>query len=264
MSRLCLLTGLAALGFASSLEAQATADEARLVFTVGAGYVGGGDLWSVSGQPIRVSSGFTDTLGLSRTLRPGLGVVFSGTYFPGTHLGFGGEVLLLGLGTEDGCTVEFTSGDPDTQEICTSIAATDRRATSVALSGSLVYRFMSKEAISPYARLNLGAVITQQSLIKVTGQHSTSQGPADVPIYIDDSPDRVHPYVGLGLGMTAAAGKGYQFRLEIRDNYVRLPIPAGPTIHEALQPETTTKGKHVFSLMIGFDIVLERKRGRRY
>ena len=120
---------------------------------------------------------------------------------------------------------------------------------------------MSKEAISPYARLNLGAVITQQSLIKVTGQHNTSQGPADVPIYIDDSPDRVHPYVGLGLGITAAAGKGYQLRLEIRDNYVRLPIPAGPTIHEALMPETTTKGKHVFSLMIGFDIVLERKRG---
>jgi hypothetical protein len=29
-------------------------------------------------------------------------------------------------------------------------------------------------------------------------------------------------------------------------------------------PETTTKGKHVFSLMIGFDIVLERKRGHRY
>jgi len=85
-----------------------------------------------------------------------------------------------------------------------------------------------------------------------------------VPIYIDDSPDRVHPYVGLGLGITAAAGKGYQFRLEIRDNYVRLPIPAGPTIHEALMPETTTKGKHVFSLMIGFDIVLERKRGHRY
>ena len=42
MPRLCLLTGLAALGFASSLEAQATSDEARLVFTVGAGYVGGG------------------------------------------------------------------------------------------------------------------------------------------------------------------------------------------------------------------------------
>ena len=171
MPRLCLLTGLAALGLASTLEAQATSDEARLVFTVGAGYVGGGDLWSISGQPIRVAGSFTDTLGLSRTLRSGLGVVFSGTYFPGSHVGFGGEVLLLGLGTEDGCTVEFTSGDPDTQEICTSIAAMERRATSVALSGSLTYRFLSKEAISPYARVNLGAVITQQSLIKVNAAY---------------------------------------------------------------------------------------------
>ena len=264
MPRRCLLSGLAVLGFVSGLEAQKTTDEARIVFTVGAGYVGGGDLWSVSNQPIRVSGGFMDTLGLSRTLRPGLGAVFSGTYFPGSHFGFGGEVLLLGLGTEDGCTVEFTSGDPDTQEICSSIASMDRRATSVALSGALVYRLMSKQTISPYFRLNLGAVITQQSLIKVTGEHNTSQGPADVPIYTDDSPDRVHPYVGLGFGMTAAAGKGYQLRFEVRDNYVRLPIPAGATIHEALEPETATKGKHIFSLMIGFDIVLERKRGHRY
>jgi hypothetical protein len=264
MPRRWLLTGLAVFGFVSGLEAQKTADEARLVFTVGAGYVGGGDLWSVSNQPIRVAGGFMDTLGLSRSLRPGLGAVFSGTYFPGAHVGFGGEVLLLGLGTEDGCTVEFTSGDPDTQEICSSIAAMDRRATSVALSGSVVYRIASKQTISPYVRLNLGAVITQQSLIKVTGEHNTSQGPSDVPIYIDDSPDRVHPYVGLGFGMTAAAGKGYQFRFEVRDNYVRLPIPAGPTIHEALEPETATRGKHIFSLMIGFDIVLERKRGHRY
>ncbi len=264
MLRRCLLPGIVALGLASPLEAQKTADEARLVFTVGAGYVGGGDLWSVNGQPLRVSGGFVDTLNLSRTLRSGLGVMFAGTYFPGEHVGFGGEVTLLGLGTEDGCAVGFTSGDPDTQEICTSISSMDRRATSVAISGALVYRVMSRQPISPYARLNLGFVITQQSLIKVTGQHSTSLGPSDVPIYLDDSPDRLHPYVGLGLGVTAAAGKGYQFRLEIRDNYVRLPIPAGPTIHEALEPETTTKGKHIFSLMIGFDVVLERKRGRRY
>ena len=253
-----------ALGLASPVQAQKTADEARLVFTIGAGYVGGGDLWSVTGQPIRVSSGFVDSLDLSRALKSGLGAQFSGTYFPGEHVGFGGEVTLLGLGTEDGCTVGFTSGDPETQEICTSIASMDRRATSVAISGALVYRVMSKQTISPYGKLNLGFVITQQSLIKVTGQHSTSQGPSDVPIYVDDSPDRLHPYVGLSLGVTAVAGKGYQFRLEIRDNYVRLPIPAGPTIHEALQPETAVKGKHIFSLMFGFDVVLERKRGRRY
>lgn len=247
----------------SPLAAQ-QADQARVIITVGAGYVGGGDLWSVTGQPIRVGGGFVDTLDLSRRFSSGLGVMFSGTYFPGDHLGFNGEALLLGLGSEDNCTIGFTSGDVETAEICSSINSANRGATAVALSAGLVYRVASHDQISPYARLNLGFTVTQQSAIKVTGQHNTPQGPSDVPIYTDASPDRLHPYVGLGLGVTAVAGKGYQFRLEIRDNYLRVPVPAGPTIHEALEPNTVTRGKHIFSLMLGFDVVLERKRGRRY
>jgi hypothetical protein len=190
--------------------------------------------------------------------------MFSGTYFPGDHWGFNGEALLLGLGTEDNCTIGFTSGDIETAEVCSSITSANRGATSVALSAGMVYRIASHDQVSPYARVNLGLTVTQQSVIKMTGQHNTPLGPSDVPIYTDDSPDRLHPYLGLAIGATAVAGKGYQLRLELRDNYLRLPIPAGPTPHEALAPETKTRGKHIFSLMIGFDVVLERKRGKRY
>ena len=58
--------------------------------------------------------------------------------------------------------MEFTSGDPDTRNLHFD-CRNGTGATSVALSGSLTYRFLSKEAISPYARLNLGAVITSRA-----------------------------------------------------------------------------------------------------
>ena len=260
-TRLLLLPALVLL--TAPLAAQ-QADQSRVVITVGAGYVGGGELWTVTGQPLRVGGGFTDTLDLSRQLTSGLGVMFSGTYFPGDHFGFSGEALLLGLGSEDNCTVGFTTGSVETSEVCSSINHNSRGSTAVALSGGVVYRVASHDQISPYARLNLGFTVTQQSAIKMTGQHNTVDGPSDVPIYTDASPDRLHPYVGLALGVTAVAGKGYQLRLEVRDNYLRLPVPDGPTIHEALEPNTVTRGKHIFSLMLGFDVVLERKRGKRY
>ncbi|HEX6644527.1 MAG TPA: hypothetical protein VF037_07615, partial [Gemmatimonadales bacterium] len=48
--RLFLLTGL--LAPAGPLAAQATADQARLVFSVNAGFIPGASAWEVSGQPL--------------------------------------------------------------------------------------------------------------------------------------------------------------------------------------------------------------------
>jgi hypothetical protein len=259
---LVLLVGLT---IGPRLAAQ-SADQAQLFLTVGFGFVGGGDLWAVKGQPLTTPNAFRDTLDLTRDLRSGLGAVFSGTYFPGDHIGFNGEALLLGLGTEDRCVIGFTTGAQITSDTCNSIDGQNRSATSVALSVGLIYRTGGHKAISPYGRVNLGVTITQQSFLKMTGT-TTSIGtgePADVIVYADDSPDELHPYLGLGAGFTGAIGKGYQLRLEVRDNYVTLPVPTGPTEFDGVKPPSTTRGKHLFSLMFGFDVVLERKRGRRY
>jgi len=59
-------------------------------------------------------------------------------------------------------------------------------------------------------------------------------------------------------------GRGYQFRFEVRDNWVRIPTVSGPAQRQGLKPPTSTSGKHVLSFTLGFDVVLERKRGRRY
>jgi hypothetical protein len=261
-----LLALLLGLTIGPPLAAQ-SADQAQLFLTVGFGFVGGGDLWEVKGQPLRTGNSFADTLNLTRDLRSGLGALFSGTYFPGDHIGFNGEALLLGLGTEDRCVIGFTTGAQITSDTCNSIDGQERSATSVALSLGLIYRTGGHKALSPYGRVNVGITITQQSFLKMTGSTTSTSGtgePADVIVFADDSPDEIHPYLGLGVGFTGAIGKGYQLRLEVRDNYVRLPVPTGPTMFDGVTPQSTTRGKHLFSLMFGFDVVLERKRGRRY
>ena len=80
---------------AAPLAAQ-TADQARLVFSVGIGQSsGGGELCSIGRQPFLVSPSRTDTLSLRRSFRRSLNVVLSGTYFPGNHLGYNVEAQML-------------------------------------------------------------------------------------------------------------------------------------------------------------------------
>ncbi|MGH7701456.1 MAG: hypothetical protein ACREMO_00030, partial [Gemmatimonadales bacterium] len=70
-------------------------------------------------------------------------------------------------------------------------------------------------------------------------------------------------YAALGVGLTAAVARGYQLRMEARDNYVGLQRVKQAGIEGTLPPHGV-KGKHIFSLLMGFDVVLERRRGKRY
>lgn len=248
----------------AGLRAQATADQAQLEFTIGVGQTsGGGQLWQVGKQPF-IDQGFVDTLALTRTFRRTINVSFAGTYFPGNHLGFVGEAQLLGLGTEDDCSIRYTAGAIITSELCRSIGRAERNATSVAVSVGAVYRIAGRQMVHPYLRVGGGVVVTQQSFVRVRGEVGGSGNPSDLILYDDDNNTTVKPYLLFGGGVVAVAGKGIQFRFEVRDNWVRIPVVTGPTIQQGLIPPTGIASKHLLSFMIGFDIVLERKRGRRY
>jgi hypothetical protein len=124
----------------AALMAQATVDQARLMFTIGVGgTTGGGTLWRVN-QPFVASPGVTDTLAVGRHFRNSLDVVFAGTYFPGEHLGFNVEAQLLGLGTRDSCTLLATQGAAITSDLCSSLNHRSRSATSAAVSAGAVFR----------------------------------------------------------------------------------------------------------------------------
>ncbi len=250
----------------ASLARAQTADQAKLMFSLGIGQSsGGGRLWSVGAQPFIINPSITDTLAVDRQFKRSLDVVLSGTYFPGNNLGINVEAQLLGLATEDGCRITSLSPQQITQDLCRSISRSDRRGSSAALSGGLVYRVGSHQPIHPYVRANLGLLITQQSFLKTAGDvRGVSGETATATLFEDDNPSTVKPYFSFGGGVVAVIGRGYQFRFELRDNLVQVARVTDNTARQQLKPPFDFVGKHILTATIGFDIVLERKRGRRY
>lgn len=264
MRVLLIVSALTATALLPTGLAGQTADQARLVFSLGVGQTsGGGTLWRVGRQPLMSAQGDLDTLDVNRHFRRSLSVVFSGTYFPGDHFGFNVEAQLIGLGTNDGCAVVATKGDPFTADVCNSINRGKRSATSAALSVGGVYRVASHQPIHPYVRGNVGLVFSQQSFLKTYGEYDDSLGQFLVPLYFDSKSTTVSPYLSLGGGVVVALGRGYQMHFELRDNWVSLPSISGPATLGSVPPNHRV-GKHLLSFIVGLDVVLERKRGRRY
>ena len=248
------------------LEGQGRADQARLMFSLGMGWAtGGGTLWSVGRQPLAVQLNEIDTLSVSRAFRNNLNVVFSGTYFPGNNLGFTLEAQLLGTGTVDGCAIRQTQGAAFTQEACSSISGDERSSSSTALAVGVMYRVASHNVIHPYLRAMGGMVIVQESFLKMKGTVTgTTGGNADLILYDDNGGTSISPYIGLGGGIVIATGRGFQMRFELRDNWVNVPGVSGPTSRQGFIPPSDRVGVHRLTATMGFDILLERKRGRRY
>ena len=242
---------------------QATKDQARLIFTVSGGAVAGRELWSIDGQPVQFTDPI-DTLALGRRIRSSLAVGFGGTYFPSDNLGVAVEGFLVGLGFEDRCRVTFSSGSGDLATACQSIQGATKSASAVALTVGPVFRVNSRSLLSPYVRANVGLVFSNQSSIRMVGQFPTPDGFSDLIVYDDDHESRVEPAFGLGAGITAAVARGYQLRWEVRDNIVGVQqVTAASPVARVVPPHEITF-KHLFSMTIGFDVVLERRRGRRY
>jgi opacity protein-like surface antigen len=205
-----------------------------------------------------------DTFALSRRIRSNLVVGFGGTYFPNENLGFAVEGFLVGLGLEDNCRQVFSSGSADISAVCSSLQGREKPASAVTLSVGPVLRFNSRKSFSPYARANLGFTLSNQSSIRTFGEFPTDSGPSTIVVYSDDRNSRLDPSFALGVGVTAALSKGSQLRWEIRDNMVGIQQVTGTIPIAGFVPPHKRVFKHLFSMSIGFDIILERRRGRRY
>jgi len=70
--------------------------------------------------------------------------------------------------------------------------------------------------------------------------------------------------LALGVGFTAAVAKGYNLRWEVRDNITGVQRVTGTIPVAGFVPPHSRVFKHLFSMTVGFDVVLERRRGRRY
>lgn len=264
---LSVLTALIGSGaLPAILLAQATGDQSRLVFTVSLGAVGGSQLWASSPQAIQFEIGPADTFALQRRIRSTLTVGFGGAYFPSEHLGLTAEAFLVGLGFEDSCRQIFSSGSGRVAQVCESIQGKKKAATSIIMSGGTILRMNSRKLFSPYARANLGLVLSTQSSLRTSGQFivDSTGRLSTLTVYHDDHNSRIDPSLALGVGFTAAVAKGYNLRWEVRDNIVGVQRVTGTIPIAGFVPPHERVFKHLFSMTVGFDVVLERRRGRRY
>lgn len=263
-TRSLILALLCTLGAAGSARAQARADQARLTFGIGLGYSGATDVWSIDGQTL-IDNSNVDTASFARSVRPSLGITFLGTYYPGQHWGVVGSIHLLGLAFEDGCILRTNSGSSNNVEICDDIDGSSSPGTTVTTTVGALYRPMPWSEIQPYLRADVGLVLSQLSTVRMRGTYTNgADSLVDYFVYQDDHPASIHPALALGAGLTAFLSRSYQVRLEGKDNIVWLEEVAGTVSGPNALPPTVTQPHHVFSLTIAIEVVLEKRRGRRY
>jgi hypothetical protein len=242
-------------------SAQRTGDQARLIFSVAGGYIDGRGLWRVSNQPLQTGAGPDDVIDVARATTGKFAAGMSGTYFKGEHLGLTADVFIFELGYADACRVVSSSPAPRTTQVCTSIDEEERSALAATLGVGVVYRLASRELISPFARVSAGLFISNQSSIEMIGEQADR---SLVFVYDDPRRSRVAPTLSIGVGTTTPIGRGFQFRWEVRDNILGIERVDGPLSAAGGEPEHSVGYKHVFSVLLGVDLVLERQRGRRY
>jgi hypothetical protein len=245
----------------TSLPAQATRDRPTLVFTISGAFLDDVGLWAVPDQPIDIDSNIDDHFFLARNVKRTLGAAFSGTYFRGQNFGLNVETFLVGLGYRDACRIVGTARSAANVERCAFINERDRSAAAVAASVGGIYRFGAREFISPFVRGSVGVLINNQSPLLTTGRDGSG---AVLTIYDDKQGTRLRPAFGLGVGATIAMSSAYHIRWEVRDNILGIQAVTGPVSVIGQVPPHKTIYKHIFSLMVGLDVVLERQRGRRY
>lgn len=262
MQRLWLGLALATPIAVASLAGQATNDEARLTVGVIGGWIGGGALWSVT-QPISAVGNRVDQFALERDLRSNITLAGQVTYFPRPSIGWTGEVSFLGIGTTDRCTMQVDNDDPFNQAACNAIDGRDRAASGVALAGGVVLRPSSRGDIQPYLRANVGLALVPRSTTAMTVFFGEDDQFAML-LYEEDGSRAAKPLGALSLGIATAPNSGYQFRLEARATAIQLGVVDGPAPDGTGSPVIGSKWTILPSLSIGMDIVLEKRRGRRY
>lgn len=254
------MAGVVLLAAAQSAAAQATGDRARIIFTVSGAYIQGRGLWAVPNQPVQEPP-FEDVFAINRSIKANFGAGFSGAYFKGENLGVSADFFLLGLGYDDSCRIIGPVQSARNSQVCRDIDSQDKSAAAVTVSVGANYRLFPREFISPFLRANVGVLFSNQSSVLTQG---VSNNGVLLTIFEDEKRTRVSPALGLGVGATMPISRTYHLRWEVRDNIVGIEAVTGPTSQPRFEPPHERQYKHMFSVLIGIDVVLERSRGRRY
>lgn len=245
-----------------TITGQRTNDESRLVVGLTGGYIGGTDLWTVE-QPIAANTAQPDRFRLARGLRGNITVGGHLTYFPRPSWGVTGEVVYLGLGTRDNCVLAAPSNDGFNRLACASLENKERAASAVAVMGGGVWRPVPRGDIQLYVKAQGGLALVPRSTTTVTAFFGFEDEFA-LPIYVEDGSKDVTPIGVAALGFATAPNRGYQFSIEFRATAAQLQVVDGPAPVSVLTPPVSSKWTILPTITAGFEIVLEKRRGRRY
>jgi hypothetical protein len=257
---------------APSPGAAQTGPEPNLILTLFGGATAGHSLWKVSRQPLCLyaanysCSSLYDTLELTRNISASLVLGASGVYFKGPHLGIEGEIFYLGLPFDDTCRGVYYNPDPNEidQQVCLNIDAASPSTSAIGFYGGLVLRAAARHLISPYVRAGVGLVTYSGGTVELSGAFVDASGSIrSRAVYLEDNPRTVSSSIHAAAGVTTRISSGYQFRLEVHDAIVPLNRVTGPA-DDLARPPTASHSYHQFILTMGLDVVLEKKRGRRY
>ncbi len=271
----CVMIAAVALAPAP-LPAQ-TPSAPHLYLSMFGGYRTGRHLWTLNDQPFLVQTpigpnpGQYDTLDLQHEVNPGFVIGAAGTYFPRPNLGFEGEIAFLGMGVESRCAIRQVDppamGDID-PELCTSLNGASSSLSAVSFSAGLVGRLRPDKATYPYVRAGVGVVARTRNTIELIGTFAdTARNVLEEVIIVGDSfPNKTRAHLSFAAGLALSLGPASQLRLEARDIVTSLDRVTGlaDASRGTLYPPHAGRSLHSFAFIVAFDVILEKRRGRRY
>jgi hypothetical protein len=270
---------LLALALLGAPELRGQGSQPHLILSLFTGVRAGRRIWTLTDQPVvayqgtasgLVQNGQFDTLDLERRVASGFVAGASGTYFPGPHIGFEGEVAFLGMTTESRCSIRQSqppvTGDID-PEVCSSLQGQAVAMSAVSFGFGVVGRLAPASKTYPYARLNAGLIARSRSTIEMLGTYTDPNGIiTPVTLVADTTPANVALHATAAVGLAFALGTGYQLRFEGRDVIAQLDQVSGRADPSSGTLALPHSGRffHNFALTIALDVILQQSRRRRY
>lgn len=248
------------LGRSVAMPAQG-ATAPHLTIGVAAGWVGGGSLWDVPAQTIRSVRFAPDLFHLHRDLGAGVSLSGHATYFRNAHFGLAGEFTFVGLNNADRCTVTQDGGDPGLLSACNAIAGSPSSVSSTTVQAGVILRPFGDTPIQSYAKGLAGLAFTPGSTVAMRSFYNSGNV---LTVYEDDRASTTRPTWTLAVGALMSIGRGYQLLVEARESWLTEARITGPTTAQGEVPPSHSSYKAFPSLFVGFDIVLEQRRGRQY
>ncbi len=256
------------------LAAPAHAQQPQLIAGIGVGVTTQTELWSVPLQPalVPLGGGALDSVALVSRWAPALQAAMHVTWFRAAHWGWTFEASYYHARTERRCALvgaAFNTADPDqtNAQACSRLKSDRAQTNAMAFFAGPTVRAGSDQGAQVHGRLVGGLMITGGSFVH-TGATVTTGGCARCERVFLTTTRRspIRPAGGLSVGASLRFAAGLRARFEARSLVLAVLDATGPASPLDLTAEapTATRLHTLLSFTGGLDILLQRRRGRRY